>query len=135
MIQLTPIAISATSQQYLANIIEDLCQGYCLHTPVQPTGSVTFSVASQQTTGTQTIATIRAAVVVTYQPKGACKSVVVQKNEQFNVSFIGAEGAVPQITVTPLTTVITPENIKCNDRAFGISLATPVTLSATFPAA
>lgn len=29
MIQLTPIAIAATSQQYLTNVVENLCQAYC----------------------------------------------------------------------------------------------------------
>lgn len=135
MIQLTPIAIAATSQQYLANVVENLCQAYCLTDSVQPTGNVTFSVASQQTIGTQTVVTINAALTVTYQPKGYCKSVVRQYNEQFQVAFIGAEGAVPTITLTPLTTMVTADNIKCCNKAYGVSLATPVTIAATFPAA
>lgn len=135
MIQLTPIAIAATSQQYLANVVENLCQAYCLTDSVQPTGNVTFSVASQQTSVTQTIVTINAAVTVTYQPKGYCKSVVRQFNEQFQVAFIGAAGAVPTIALTPLTTVVTADNIKCCNKAYGVSLATPLTIAATFPAA
>ena len=135
MIQLTPIAIAATSQQYLANVVENLCQAYCLTDSVQPSGSVTFSVASQQTVGTQTVVTINAAVTVTYQPKGYCKSVVRQFNEQFQVAFIGAAGAVPTIALTPLTTVVTADNIKCCNKAYGVSLATPLTIAATFPAA
>lgn len=135
MIQLTPIAIAATSQQYLANVVENLCQAYCLTDSVQPTGNVTFSVASQQTNGTQTVVTINAAVTVTYQPKGYCKSVVRQYNEQFQVAFIGAAGAVPTIALTPLTTVVTADNIKCCNKAYGVSLATPITIAATFPAA
>ena len=135
MIQLTPIAIAATSQQYLANVVENLCQAYCLTDSVQPSGNVTFSVASQQTSGTQTVVTINAAVTVTYQPKGYCKSVVRQYNEQFQVAFIGAAGAVPTIALTPLTTVVTADNIKCCNKAYGVSLATPMTIAATFPAA
>ena len=135
MIQLTPIAIAATSQQYLANVVENLCQAYCLTDSVQPSGNVTFSVASQQTSGTQTVVTINAAVTVTYQPKGYCKSVVRQYNEQFQVAFIGAAGAVPTIALTPLTTVVTADNIKCCNKAYGVSLATPITIAATFPAA
>lgn len=135
MIQLTPIAIAATSQQYLANVVENLCQAYCLTDSVQPSGNVTFSVASQQTVGTQTVVTINAAVTVTYQPKGHCKSVVRQFNEQFQVAFIGAAGAVPTIALTPLTTVVTADNIKCCSKAYGVSLATPLTIAATFPAA
>ena len=135
MIQLTPIAISATSQQYLANVVENLCQAYCLTDSVQPTGSATFTVASQQSSGTQTIVTINAAVIVTYQPKGYCKSVVRQYNEQFQVAFIGAAGSVPTIAIEPLTTVVTADNIKCGNKAYGVSLATPITITVTFPAA
>lgn len=135
MIQLTPIAIAATSQQYLANVVENLCQAYCLTDSVQPSGNVTFSVASQQTSGTQTVVTINASVVVTYQPKGYCKSVVRQYNEQFQVAFIGTAGSVPTITLIPLTTVTTADNIKCCGKAYGVSLATPITITATFPTA
>ena len=134
MIQLSTIAISATSQQYLVNVVENLCQAYCLNSAVQPTGVVTFSVAGQQTTATQTIVTINAAVAITYQPLGCCKSVVRQFNEQFQVAFIGAAGAVPTIAITPLATVVSEANVKCGSRAYGISLATPVTIGATYPA-
>ena len=134
MVQLTPISITATTQQYLVDVVENLCQAYCLNSAVHPTGVVTFSVAGQQTTATQTIVTINAAVAVTYQPKGCCKSVVRQWNEQFQVAFIGAAGAVPTIAVTPLATVVSNENVKCGGRAYGISLATPVTIGATYPA-
>lgn len=134
MVQLTPISITATTQQYLVNVVENLCQAYCLNSAVHPTGVVTFSVAGQQTTATQTIVTINAAVAITYQPLGCCKSVVRQFNEQFQVAFIGAAGAVPTIAITPLATVVSEANVKCGSRAYGISLATPVTIGATYPA-
>lgn len=134
MVQLTPISITATSQQYLVNVVENLCQAYCVNNAVQPTGIVTFSVAGQQTTATQTIVTINAAVAVTYQPVGCSKSVVKQFNEQFQVAFIGAANAVPTIAITPLATVVSEENVKCGRKAYGISLATPMTIGATYPA-
>ena len=117
MIQLTPIAIAATSQQYLANVVENLCQAYCANNGVQPTGVVNFTVAEQQTVNTQTIVTINAAVLVSYTPKGSCRSVTKQWVEQFKVAFIGAAGAVPTITLAPLVTSVTPENVKCCNRA------------------
>ena len=83
---------------------------------------------------TQTIVTINAAVLVSYTPKGSCRSVTKQWVEQFKVAFIGAAGAVPTITLAPLVTSVTPENVKCCNRAFGVSLATPLTITATFPA-
>ena len=61
--------------------------------------------------------------------------VVCQFNEQFQVAFIGASGSVPTIALTPLTTVVTADNIKCCNKAYGVSLATPVTIAATFPTA
>lgn len=133
-VRLTPIAISATSQQYLASLDENLCQAFCAASAVQPTATVNFTVANQQTTGTQTIVTINAAMTVTYQPIGSCRSVVRQFNESFQVCFIGAEGAIPTIEPTQLATVVTPMNVKCNNRAYGISAATPLTITATYPA-
>lgn len=93
MIQLTPIEIAATSQQYLTNVVENLCQAYCAENGVQPTGIVNFTVAEQQTVNTQTVVTINAAVLVAYTPKGSCRSVTKQWVEQFKVAFIGAAGA------------------------------------------
>ena len=135
MIQLTPIAIAATSQQYLTNVVENLCQAYCADNGVQPTGIVNFTVAEQSTVNTQTTVTVNAAVLVTYTPKGSCRTVTKQWVEQFKVAFIGAAGVVPTISLTPLVTQVTPENVKCCNRAYGVSLATLLTISATFPAA
>ena len=135
MIQLTPIAIAATSQQYLTNVVENLCQAYCADNGVQPTGIVNFTVAEQSTVNTQTTVTVNAAVLVTYTPKGSCRTVTKQWVEQFKVAFIGAAGVEPTISITPLVTQVTPENVKCCNRAYGVSLATPLTISATFPAA
>lgn len=134
MVQLTAIAIAATSQQYLVNITENLCQAFCASSPVHPTGTVTFTVLNQQTSGTQTIVTVNAAVNVTFTPRGMCRAVAKQYNEQFQVAFIGASGAVPTIALTPLTTVVSAENVKCNNNAYGVSLATPLTITATYPA-
>lgn len=133
-VRLTPIAISATSQQYLASLDENLCQAFCAASSVQPTATVNFTVANQQTTGTQTVVTINAAMTVTCQPIGSCRSVVRQFNESFQVCFIGAEGAIPTIALTPLATVVVASNVKCNNRAYGISAATPLTIAATYPA-
>lgn len=135
MIQLNPIAIAATSQQYLTNVVENLCQAYCADNGVQPTGIVNFTVAEQSTVNTQTTVTVNAAVLVAYTPKGSCRTVTKQWVEQFKVAFIGAAGVIPTISLTPLITQVTPENVKCCNRAYGVSLATPLTISATFPAA
>ena len=134
MVTLAPIAITATSQQYLVDIVENLCQPYCSEGSIQPFGGVTFTVLDQQTSGTQTVVTINAAVSVVYTPNGSCRAVPRQFSEQFRVAFIGAANAVPTIALTPLQTVVSPENIKCCNKAYGVSLATPLTITATFPA-
>ena len=134
MIQLNPISIAATSQEYLARIVENLCQGYCLTDSVQPNGSVAYSVTNQSTTGTQTIVIINAAVTITYKPKGSNKSVVKQFSEEFEVAFIGAANTVPTISITPQTTIVGVANVKCCNRAYGVSLSTPITINATYPA-
>lgn len=137
MVTLAPIAITATSQQYLVDIVENLCQPYCATGSIMPTGGVNFTVLNQETQGTQTVVTINASVTVLYTPKGSCRSIPKQFNEQFRVAFIGAQGAVPTIALTPLQTVISPDNIKdkCNcNLAYGVSFATPLTIAATFPA-
>ena len=134
MIQLTPIVIAATSQEYLARVVENLCQAYCLTDSVQPSGGVVYSVTGQNTTGTQTIVTINVAVTITYKPKGCNKRVVKQFSEAFEVAFIGAANAVPTISITPQTTIVGVANIKCCNRAYGVSLSTPITINATYPA-
>ena len=134
MIQLSPISIAATSQEYLARVVENLCQAYCLTDSVQPSGSVTYSVTGQNTTGTQTIVTINAAVTITYKPKGCNKSAVKQFSEEFEVAFIGAANAVPIISITPQTTIVGVANVKYCNRAYGVSLSTPITIAATYPA-
>lgn len=138
-IQLTPIAITATSQQYLVNVVENLCQAFCVSTgSIQPTGGLTFTVQDQETVGTETIVTINVAGSVLYTPINSCRAIPKQFNGEFKVAFIGAQGAVPTIALTPLTTVITPENIKCcangANKAYGVSLAAPLTIAATYPA-
>lgn len=47
MVTLAPIAITATSQQYLVDIVENLCQPYCAEGSVQPFGGVTFTILDQ----------------------------------------------------------------------------------------
>lgn len=48
MIQLTPIAIAATSQQYLTNVVENLCQAFCADNGIQPTGIVNFTLQNNR---------------------------------------------------------------------------------------
>lgn len=134
MVTLAPIAITATSQQYLVNLTENLCQPICSDGAKNITGGVNFSVASIKNNNTQTIVTINAAVTFVYTPAGRCKSVVKQFTKQFPVAFIGAANAVPTIALSQLNTEFDTTNIKCCNKAYGISISTPLTIAATYPA-
>ena len=70
MIQLTPIAIAATSQQYAARIVENLCSAFCLTDAIQPTGNVTYSVSSIKVVNGTAFVTIAANGSIQYVPKG-----------------------------------------------------------------
>ena len=132
-IELTTIAISATSQQYLVNCVQDLCKGFCTTGAVQPEGGVSFTVEDQQTTNTQTVVTIKASLSFLYTPHGSCKAIPKQAYGYFKVAFIGAANAVPTIALTPLQTVVSPYDANCNC-AHAVSFATPLTIAATYPA-
>lgn len=134
MVTLAPIAITATSQQYLVNLTENLCQPICSNGAKNITGGVNFTVTSIQNNNTQTIVTINAAATMVYTPVGSCKSVVKQFKEQFQVAFIGAANTTPTIALTPLNTDFDTTNIKCCNKAYGVTISTPLTIAATFPA-
>lgn len=134
MVTLSPITITATSQQYLVNLTENLCQPICSGNAKGITGGVNFTVTSIKNNNTQTIVTINAAVTMVYTPVKGCKTVVKQFNEQFQVAFIGAANAVPTIALTPLNTEFDTTNIKCCNKAYGVTISTPLTIAATYPA-
>lgn len=134
MVTLSPITIAATSQQYLVNLAENLCQPICSDNAKGITGRVNFTVTSIKNNNTQTIVTINAAVTMVYTPVKGCKTVVKQFNEQFQVAFIGAANAVPTIALTPLNTEFDTTNIKCCNKAYGVTISTPLTIAATYPA-
>lgn len=134
MVTLAPIAITATSQQYLVNLTENLCQPICSNGAKNITGGVNFSVASVKNNNTQTVVTINAAATFVYQPIGGCKSVVKQYSEQFQVAFIGTANSVPTITLAQLNTDFDTTKVKCCNKAYGVTISTPLTITATFPA-
>ena len=94
MINVTPIAISANSQQYAVSITEHLCQCYCLNATVQPQAEVKYSVASQQVLNGMTYLTILAKGSITYMPRGSnprccCRPLTKMFTESFDVIFAG----------------------------------------------
>ena len=130
MIQLTPIAIAATSQQYAVKVTENLCQAFCLTNNVQPQAQVNYSVASINVQGGTAFVTINATGNVMYQPQGSCCTKTKLFNESFVVAFVG-EGT-PTIALTTAGEVQAAENVKCCNRAYGWSITSNLTIAATF---
>ena len=135
MIQLTPIAIAATSQQYAARIVENLCNAFCLTDAVQPQGNVTYSVSSIKVVNGTAFVTIEANGSIQYVPKGCgtCRTKTRMFNESFTLAFVGT--GTPTVTITQGSQTQAAENIKCCNRASGWSITTDITVTATFPAA
>lgn len=131
MIHVTPIAISANSQQYACSITENLCQCYCLNADIQPTADVKYSVASQQVVNGMTYLTILAKGSITYLPKNSgrccCRPLTRMFAETFDVIFSGSRTAAPTLTVG--STLDSAANVKCNGNVFAYNLLTPVTIA------
>ena len=93
MINVTPIAITATSQEYACSVVENLCQAYCLAQSIQPQAAVSYSIASQETISGTTFVTVQATGTVTYQPRNGkccCKPQVKMFTESFDIIFKGS---------------------------------------------
>lgn len=135
MIQLTPIAVAATSQQYAARIVENLCSAFCLTDAIQPQGKATYSVSSIKTANGTAFVTIAANGSIQYIPKGcgSCRTRTKMFNEEFVVAFVGT--GTPTVTITQGSETQAPENIKCCNRAYGWSITTNITIAAAFPTA
>lgn len=128
---------TSTVQPLTVNISKNLRQAYCVNTGVQPTATVTFSVASVTNNNTQNIVLINAAVTVTYTPKNGCAAKTVQWTDQFATTFIGAANTPPtSVVATPLSPQVFSYNENgCGCSACGVLVSVPVTITATFPAA
>lgn len=133
MIQITPIAIAATSQQYAARIVENLCSAFCLTDAIQPSGTVTYSVSSIKVVNGTAFVTIDANGSIQYVPKGCdgCHTKTRMFNEEFVVAFVGT--GTPTVTITQGSEVQAADNVKCCNRAYGWSITTDLTITATFP--
>lgn len=133
MIKLNPIAIGATSQQYVAQVTENLCKGFCLTNPTQPIGNVTYSVGNIDVVDGTAFVTINAIGTITYQPIGcgSCGTRVESFSESFVVAFVGA--GTPTIALTQGSVSQSASNVKCCNRAYAWNIATNLTIDATFP--
>ena len=133
MIQLNPIAIAATSQQYMVRVEENLCQSFCLTNSVQPQGNITFSVGGINVVDGTVFVTINVNGSIAYQPNGCnpCCTKTKLFSESFVVGFTGT--GTPTIDLTVGGQSQSAENVKCNNRAYGWSITSDLTIAATFP--
>lgn len=130
MIQLNPIAIAATSQQYAVRVAENLCQAFCLTDNVQPQAQVTYSVGDIEVVNGTAFVTINADGNIMYPPKGCCGTKTKLFHESFVIGFVGQ--GVPTIALTQGSETQAADNVKCCNRAYGWSITTNLTITATF---
>lgn len=130
MITNLPIAVSATSQQYASTITENLCQAFCTNASIQPIADVSYSVGSIQVANGTAFVTINASGSILYYPKGSNTTRTKLFNESFVVAFVGT--GTPTIALTQTPNVEGASNIKCCNRAYGYTITTNVTITATF---
>lgn len=132
MIQLTPIAIAATSQQYDVRVVENLCQGYCVNNTIQPQSTIKFSAGDPVVVNGTAFVTITATGSIVYQPKNSCRTATKLFSESFQVAFVGT--GTPRIALTVGSQTNEADNVKCCNRAYGWAMSTNLTIAATFPA-
>lgn len=121
-----PVA-TATAQELLIEVTENLCRPYCINGTNQPSATVTFSVVSTREINGSTIATINA-VVTTISPNGKCSCANSQVfTESFNIAF-ESTGTNTVTLAAGDNTIVEPAYIKCY-KAGGIKLT--ATLTAT----
>lgn len=141
MITVTPIpaaSASATTNQLLVQLTEQLCQPFNIASSIQPQSSVTFT-AGTATTETVTVGsttTYRSILPITvtgsivYIPKGTCRAVTKLFTEKMTVAFVGLSTAPTTFTITQLMQTKEPANVKCCNRAYAYNINTAISITA-----
>jgi len=135
MIELTPIAISATSHQYLMALSEGICPPQCANSIIQPVVTVQ-AIATNIVNPDAAVAQITTKVsgTITWTPSGSGNAVVRQFSEIIHDGFAGA--TVPTVAYA-LGTVPVVQLQKfncCSNFAKGVVITLPITITPTFPA-
>ena len=130
MIQLTPISIAATTQQYSVRIVERLCSAFCLTDDTQPQASVTYSVGNIKVVDGVAFVTVEANGSILYKPKGSCRTVPKIFNESLVVAFVGA--TTPTIALTQTGQIQAADDVKCCNSANAWSITSSLAITATF---
>lgn len=131
MIQLAPISITATAQQYDVRVTEKLCQSICVSDTIKPQYDIAFSVGNINVVDGTAFVTINANGSILYVPKGCnnCTSRRDMFSETFEVAFVGT--GTPTIALTTAGQYGEPTNISCC-KANEYAISTNLTITATF---
>ena len=136
MIELTPITITATEHQYMMALSEGICPPQCVNSSNQPVVSISAE-AKKISNPDGTVAQVTTVVngTITWTPVNCSNAVVKQFSETIVDGFAGT--ATPTVAYTLGTTpVLTLRKFNCcSNRANGVVITLPITITATFPAA
>lgn len=123
--KIIPVA-TATSQELLVEITENVCRPYCVENSVTPTASVTFEVGRVRVVNGNAIAPLIAHVTVMTPASGGCGCAKAQVfTEVTDIAFV--ESGTNEVTLAEGASVVqTPAYVKCG-KAYGVKLTTTLT--------
>lgn len=125
--RLIPISpSSATTEELLVEITEQLCRPFYLNSMAYPTAAVTFTTGPVSVINGNAVFTVYANVTVTSASTKPCGCAHTQVfTESFDLAF--NEGTTNVVTLTPGTEVrVLPTFVKCC-KAGGVKLVTSLT--------
>lgn len=125
--RLIPISpSSATTEELLVEITEQLCRPFCVNSMAYPTATVTFTASPVSVINGNAVFTVFANVTVTSADGKSCGCAHTQVfTETFDLAF--NEGTTNVVTLTPGTEVrVAPAYVKCC-KAGGVKLVTSLT--------
>lgn len=131
-INLLPVSLTATVQQYAAEFIAYLCRDYCVNNSVSPQMTVNYEVSKVEAVNGTAFVTIKANAHVIYQEACGCSchAKTDMFNESFKVAFVGS--GVPTVALTQTPHVNGPEDVRCCNKSNAFSTTTDLTITATF---
>lgn len=118
---------TATEQELLVEITENVCKSFCVNSDNLPTGSVSFSAGAVRVVNGIAIATIVAKVTIA-TPTGSCGCARTQVyTETFDIAFTATATNALSLTQGVDTNVI-PAYTRCC-KARGVKLTTTLTVT------
>lgn len=135
MIELTPIAISATAHEYMMALSEGICPPQCVNSPIQPVVTIQ-AIASNivNPDGATAQITTKVTGTITWSPCQNGNAVVRQFSEFFTDGFAGTSVPTVAYTLGTAPVVQLRKFNCCSNYAKGVVITLPITVTPTFPA-